>query len=206
MASKYKLVPSAIYQRMMETDDVNEQKPKQIFKKKMADDAKILLYGDALRDVTIKKAKQRERPIPVEEISKHNNFDHMSAILNTEKSIGLYDFMKQNGIGYNDRGEVTINGYELPNTNLAMIIKGLTNANVGYQTGMQEVLRALPMPPASIISKAVVQKYMTPAIMNTPTTPTTPKSGTSKRAKKTPSNKQKPEANQQRGGTFKWFQ
>ena len=165
---KYHVVSSADYRRLKQQDDemVDDvrSKPLKILKEKMPDDAKILLHGAAQRDAEIKREKRKKRPIPVEPVlpksALTNGVDRMPAILNNAKAIALYEHLKQHGIGYNEKGEVTLHGHVLPNTNLPMVIRGMINYNVGYQPGMKEVLRALPtLPPSSLMSSAVFKKH-----------------------------------------------
>ena len=163
---KYHVVSNAMYRRLKEQDDemVDDVRPSKILKEKMPDDAKILLHGAAQRDAEIKREKRKKRPIPVEPVlpksALTNGVDRMPAILNNAKAIALYEHLKQHGIGYNEKGEVTLHGHVLPYTNLSMVIRGMINYNVGYQPGMNEVLRALPAPPPSnLMSSAVFKKH-----------------------------------------------
>lgn len=209
--TKYHVVPSALYRRIMEMDDkvVDDasKKPAKILKEKLPDDAKILLHGLAQRDGEIKQDKRKRRPIVMEHAQPPQEVDRMPAVLNNGRAIALYEHLKENGIGYNDKGEAIINGSALPNTNLAMIIRGLTNANVGYQLGMQEVLRSLPTtPPPTLISQAVLRKHTLPAITyNTRSTTPHPTSPKEPKKKGTSKAKQKRQEDPQIGGRI-WLQ
>ena len=165
---KYKLVSSSDFRRLNEEKNMDIS-PVKILKRKIPDDAKILLHGAASRDLEIKQEKRRNRPIKVEPIvTKEETFssttavDRMPAILNNAKAIALYEHLKHHGIGYNEKGEVTIHGHVLPYTNLPMVIRGLTNYNIGYQPGMQQVLSALPNLPSNLMSSAVIRKHGQP--------------------------------------------
>jgi hypothetical protein len=167
MAKRYKLVPENLVRRFMQQhqhgEDTPSSNPTLILKQTIPDDLKILLYGDAARDVNLKSKRKREAPLLVksmEEPPKFKPVDRIQQFLNNQKSIGIHNFLNTHGITYNDDDEVVINGVPVQGSYYPMVIRGLQNYAIGYQPGMKEVIDALPISPPDA-SKAVMIKYKT---------------------------------------------
>lgn len=164
MAKRYKLVPENLVRRFMnqqQNNDTPSINPASILKQTIPDDLKILLYGDAARDVNLKLKRKREQPLLVksaDEPVKVKQGDRIQAFLNNQKAIGIHNFLGAHGITYNDEDEVVINGVPVKHSFYPMVIRGLQNFAIGYQPGMKEVIDALPITPPDA-SKAVMIKY-----------------------------------------------
>lgn len=163
MAKRYKLVPETLVRRIMQqhSEDTPSTQPASILKQTIPDDLKILLYGEAARDVNIKMKRKREEPLLVksrDEPPKPKLVDRMQQFLNNQKAIGIHNFLNAHGITYNDDDEVVINGLPVPSSYYPMVIRGLQNYAIGYQPGMKEVIDALPFSPPDA-SKAVMVRY-----------------------------------------------
>ncbi len=92
-----------------------------------------------------------------EESPKDPIFDHFKK----PKVKSIHQFLRQHGILYNDKYEVIIHQDTLPGTIYPLIVYGLRDHKFGYQTGMKEVLKALPSLPKDICS-TVAQKLRPP--------------------------------------------
>jgi len=152
MAKRYKLVLESLYKRFLQPDEITTKtKPEDVFKQTIPDDLKVLLYADAARDVQVKQQRKRSKPIYVKSIDepiKPILVDRMPKLLNNQKSIAIHEFLKKNGVTYNENMEIVLNGKPISDSIYPMMIKGLQNKSIGYQIGMQEVIDALPsMPP-----------------------------------------------------------
>ncbi|CAL8092266.1 unnamed protein product [Orchesella dallaii] len=176
MARRYKLVPESLYQRLVkpaedeEHEETLEDKRDAILRQNIPDDLKVLLYSNAARDLSLKKIKRREKPLMVKNVeSKETPSTDTSAastpglaslLNNNKKALDLDQFLKTNSITHNEKMELVVNGAAIPNTNYAMVIKGIQNHYVGFQPGMNQVLNALKSIPDGLYSKAVIAKYM----------------------------------------------
>ncbi len=203
MAKRYKLIPEALFRRYMETsgqdghDDYLERKARNILQTNLPDDAKILFYGDAARDLNVKQVRKREMPIMVQENDgddKVNTMseDRMISHFNNPKGVAIHLYLKSHGISYNANNEVVVNGKEIPGSLYPLMIRGLMDYRVGYQPGMNEVMQALPGVPPSV-SKAVLTKYMPQSSTVVTTTPS-----------KTPSPPPKKKKHSQKGKGYIW--
>lgn len=217
MAKRYKLVPEALFRRYMEVsghdgqDEHLEMRPKQILRANLPDDAKILFYGDAARDLNVKQVRKRDMPILLKDDDKEPidkagimSEDKMISHINNPKGVAIHLYLKSHGITYNANNEVVVNGQDIPGSLYPLMIHGLADFRVGYQQGMTEVLQALPGVPPEV-SKAVMMKYM-PQSSTTAATPTpsrTP-SPSRKGSKKPPSVKTKRRS--QKGNGYTWKQ
>lgn len=166
MAKKYKLVPENLLKRLLEKDeDVPlKRKADDILKQDIPDDLKVLLYSDAARDLHAKQERMRNTPLlvkPVEDVTENvQKADRMPQVLNNQKAIDIHNFLKNHGISYNDEQQVVVNGQAVVNSFYPMMIRGLQNKALGYQPGINEVLRALPSIPPGV-SKAVSRSFNT---------------------------------------------
>lgn len=164
MAKRYKLVPESLYKRFLQPDDfTTKTKPEEVFKQTIPDDLKVLLYADAARDVQVKQQRKRNTPIYVKSIDepiKTTPIDRMPKLLNNPKAVAIHEFLKTNGVTYNDNMEIVINGKPIINSVYPMMIKGLQNKAIGYQIGMNEVIDALPSLPPDV-SKSILKTNKT---------------------------------------------
>lgn len=138
------------------------QKSKQILRQKIPDDAKILFYGDAARDLNVKQVRKREMPIIVKDEDtppRVMSEDRMIAHINNPKGVAIHQYLKTHGITYNANNEVVVNGQAISGSLYPLMIRGIMDYRVGYQPGIQEVMQALPTASPSF-SKAIVAKYM----------------------------------------------
>ena len=167
--TKYKMIPTALYRRLMEAEDDKVEyaspKPATILKQQLPDDAKLLLYSDAMRDLNIKLAKRREAPILMEEKKSEESEDLMPKLLYNEKAIEIYEFLKQQGIKANQKGEVVVQGNVIPYSHLPTVIRALMNYHIGIVPGLKEVLASLQSAPTGLISSSVLKKHGHPALM-----------------------------------------
>ena len=167
--TKYKMIPAALYQRLMEAEDDKVEyaspKPTKIMKQQLPDDAKLLLYSDAMRDLNIKLAKRREAPIIMQEKTPDVGEDLMPKLLNNEKAVEIYEFLKQQGISANQKGEVVVQGNLIPYSHLPTVIRALMNYHIGIVPGLKEVLASLQSTPSGLISSSVLKKHGHPALM-----------------------------------------
>lgn len=194
MATRYKLIKKDLLDRLLQKDGMDDAMSdahaSRILKQNMPDDAKILLYGAASRDVHVKQAKKREAPLYIKKEEEEAKIDTLPLMLGSPKALELYEHLRSNNIGSNEKSELVINGTAVPRTNLPLIIKALIDSRMGYQPGMQRVLKELPTMP-TMISKSVLTKYgYTPPIMpppeqkqRTPSTVNKPKKVIAKRPK-----------------------
>lgn len=162
MAKRYKLVPESLYKRFLQPDEQpTKTKPEAVFKENIPDDLKVLLYADAARDINVKQQRKRTTPIYVKSIDepeKSIQVDRMPKLLNNATAIAIHEFLKSHGVTYNENMEIVINGKTILNSVYPMMIKGLQNKSIGYMTGTNEVLDALPsLPPG--VSKAIAKMH-----------------------------------------------
>lgn len=166
MAKRYKLVPESLYKRFLQPDEQPiKSKPEAVFKQTIPDDLKVLLYADAARDIHVKQQRKRTSPIYVQtmdEPAKVIKEDRMPKLLNNARAVSIHEFLKTHGVTYNDNMEVVVNGKTILNSVYPMMVKGLQNKALGYQTGTTEVLDALPgLPPGVSKTLAKMQKNKT---------------------------------------------
>ena len=146
--TKSELVPLPLYRRLMKAEDnkVDYVSPKQpkIMKQSLPDDAKILLYSDAVKDLNAKLAQRRKMPIFMEQ-KQTEEVDRTPRMLSNNKTaIAIYEYLKQQNIQQNDKGEVNVQGNIVPDSHLPTVIRALMNVHMGSVPGMKEVLYSLP--------------------------------------------------------------
>ncbi|CAL8129926.1 unnamed protein product [Orchesella dallaii] len=169
MAKRYKLVPDTFVKRFLRSTDEEdyEEKLKQdrdnILKQNIPDDLKVLLHGDLSRNLNVKQILRREKPVLVKSIEKPNTpvGDRMIPMLTSQRASELYQYLKGQGISYNDKNEVVVHGIPTPGSSFPMILKGFQDSRVGVKSGMQQVIDALPKTsvPTNLFSNAIVRTY-----------------------------------------------